>query len=71
MLPFVIAGAEPGLEIVNPMAIVILGGLISTALLSLFVLPALYARFAADPPELEPEEDVLYPLSDETAAEVR
>ena len=65
-----IAGPEPGLEIVNPMAIVILGGLITTALLTLFVLPGLYARFASDPPELEPEEDVLYPLAEERAAGV-
>jgi hypothetical protein len=52
------------------MAVVILGGLVTTALLSLFVLPALYARFAAEPPELEPEEDVLYPIGDEKAARV-
>jgi CzcA family heavy metal efflux pump len=70
VLPFVIAGSEAGLEIVSPMAVVILGGLVTTALLSLFVLPALYARVAAEPPELEPEEDVLYPIADEKAARV-
>jgi CzcA family heavy metal efflux pump len=46
-LPFVIMGNVAGLEIVNPMAIVMLGGLITTTLLSLFVLPALYLRFGA------------------------
>jgi Cu/Ag efflux pump CusA len=70
LLPFVIAGSQPGLEIVSPMAVVILGGLVTMALLSLFVLPALYARIAAEPPELEPEEDVLYPIGDEKAARV-
>ena len=45
MLPFVIAGAPPGLEIVHPMAMVVLGGLVTSTLLSLFVLPALYLRF--------------------------
>jgi CzcA family heavy metal efflux pump len=46
-LPFVVMGDIAGLEIVNPMAIVILGGLITTTLLSLFVLPALYLSFGA------------------------
>ena len=45
VLPFVIMGNVAGLEIVNPMAIVMLGGLITTTLLSLFVLPVLYLSF--------------------------
>jgi CzcA family heavy metal efflux pump len=44
-LPFVVLGSRPGLEIVHPMAVVLLGGLVTTAFLSLFVLPALYLRF--------------------------
>jgi CzcA family heavy metal efflux pump len=47
VLPFVIMGNVAGLEIVNPMAIVLLGGLITSTLLSLFVLPVLYLRFGA------------------------
>jgi Cu/Ag efflux pump CusA len=47
VLPFVIMGNVAGLEIVNPMAIVLLGGLLTTTLLSLFVLPVLYLRFGA------------------------
>ena len=47
VLPFVIMGNAAGLEIVHPMAIVLLGGLITTTLLSLFVLPVLYLRFGA------------------------
>src|SRR5215207_2797032 len=47
VLPFVIMGDVAGLEIVNPMAIVLLGGLITSTLLSLFVLPVLYLRFGA------------------------
>ena len=46
VLPFVIAGSAPGLEIVHPMAVAILGGLISSTMLSLFVIPVLYLRFA-------------------------
>jgi CzcA family heavy metal efflux pump len=45
--PFAIAGRIAGLEIVHPMAVVILGGLVSTTLLSLFVVPALYRRYGA------------------------
>jgi Cu/Ag efflux pump CusA len=47
VLPFVIMGNAAGLEIVHPMAIVLLGGLVTTTLLSLFVLPVLYLRFGA------------------------
>ena len=46
LIPLVIAGAIPGHEIEHPMAIVILGGLITSTLLNLFVVPSLYLRFA-------------------------
>ena len=45
LLPLVIAGDLPGHEIEHPMAIVILGGLVTSTLLSLFVVPGLYLRF--------------------------
>ncbi len=45
LLPLVVAGPMPGLEILHPMAVVILGGLVTTTLLSLFVMPALYLRY--------------------------
>ena len=38
---------ETGAEIQRPLATVVIGGLISATLLTLVVLPALYARFAA------------------------
>lgn len=47
MLPFVIMGAGAGLEIIHPMAVVILGGLVTSTLLSLFILPVLYMSFGA------------------------
>ena len=34
-----------GAEVQKPLATVVIGGLISATLLTLFVLPALYARF--------------------------
>jgi Cu/Ag efflux pump CusA len=45
LLPLVIWGDRPGHEIEHPMAIVILGGLVSSTLLNLFLMPALYLRY--------------------------
>jgi CzcA family heavy metal efflux pump len=47
LLPLVIPGSIPGHEIEHPMAVVILGGLVTSTLLSLFVLPVLYLRIEA------------------------
>jgi Cu/Ag efflux pump CusA len=49
LVPLVLTGEIPGQEIEYPMAIVILGGLITTTLLNLFVLPSLYLRFGEGP----------------------
>lgn len=48
-LPIVLAGWRAGLEIVRPMGIVILGGLVTSTLLVLFILPALYSRLQLGP----------------------
>jgi Cu/Ag efflux pump CusA len=45
MIPFALAGGGPGLEIVRPIAIVILGGSLTTALLNVLIVPAAYLRF--------------------------
>jgi CzcA family heavy metal efflux pump len=45
LAPFVVLGDRAGYELVHPMAVVIVGGLVTATLLSLFVLPALYLRF--------------------------
>jgi CzcA family heavy metal efflux pump len=45
LIPLVIAGNIPGQEIEYPMAIVILGGLVTSTLLNLLVVPTLYLRF--------------------------
>ena len=47
LLPLLIAGSIPGHEIEHPMAMVIMGGLITSTLLNLFVVPSLYLRFGA------------------------
>jgi Cu/Ag efflux pump CusA len=45
LVPLVITGDIPGQEIELPMAVVILGGLVTSTLLNLFVIPVLYLRF--------------------------
>lgn len=42
LIPLALRGSEPGNEIQSPMAIVILGGLITSTLLNIFVTPVLY-----------------------------
>jgi Cu/Ag efflux pump CusA len=54
LLPLALQTGEPGNEIEGPMAIVILGGLFTSTLLNLLVLPALslrFGRFGADRPK--------------------
>lgn len=45
LVPLVITGNQPGQEIEYPMAFVILGGLVTSTLLNLLVLPPLFGRF--------------------------
>ena len=45
LLPLAIGSGDPGREIEGPMAIVILGGLLTSTVLTLFVLPTLALRF--------------------------
>jgi CzcA family heavy metal efflux pump len=45
LLPLVVAGEIPGHEIEHPMAVVIMGGLVTSTLLNLFVVPSLYLVF--------------------------
>jgi len=45
LVPLAISGAIPGHEIAHPMAIVILGGLVTSTILNLFIVPSLYLRF--------------------------
>ena len=47
LLPLVVAGSIPGNEIEHPMAVVILGGLVTSTLLNLLIIPPLYLRFGA------------------------
>jgi Cu/Ag efflux pump CusA len=42
LIPLAMAGEQPGNEIQSPMAIVILGGLLSSTLLNVFIIPIVY-----------------------------
>jgi multidrug efflux pump subunit AcrB len=46
LVPLILKGSIPGHEIEHPMAVVIFGGLVTSTLLNLFVVPSLYLRFA-------------------------
>jgi AcrB/AcrD/AcrF family len=45
LVPLAVSGAIPGHEVEHPMALVILGGLVTSTLLNLILIPALYLRF--------------------------
>jgi Cu/Ag efflux pump CusA len=60
-LPFLVLGPRAGLEIVHPLALVLLGGLVSSLVVALFVLPAAYLHLVPQqandaPPDYEEEE---------------
>jgi CzcA family heavy metal efflux pump len=63
MLPFVLFGNTPGHEMVRPIAVVIVGGLITSTWFNLFAMPALYLRFGASR-----EEDLRFHRIDMPAA---
>ena len=46
LLPMIVPGNISGFEIGRPMAIVMLGGLIASTLIVLFVIPTLYLKYA-------------------------
>lgn len=43
LIPLAVAGDKPGNEIQSPMAVVILGGLLSSTLLNIYVIPVIYS----------------------------
>jgi CzcA family heavy metal efflux pump len=53
LVPLALGGDRPGNEILTPMAVVILFGLLSSTLLNMLVVPALFLRFGARVPAAE------------------
>ena len=58
LVPLVIAGNTPGHEIEHPMAIVILGGLVTSTVVNLFIVPVLYLRFGKR--DIDPSDAVTF-----------
>lgn len=51
LLPLVLAKGDPGKEILHPVAVVIVGGLISSTLLDMFVTPTVFYKFGRESAE--------------------
>ncbi len=45
LIPLALGAGAPGKEIQQPMAIVILGGIVTSTLLNMVVIPALYLKY--------------------------
>jgi CzcA family heavy metal efflux pump len=51
LVPLVLFGGVAGVEVLRPLAAVVLGGLVTSTLLTLFVVPALYLQLAPRTPQ--------------------
>jgi copper/silver efflux system protein len=54
LLPLALAGGQPGNEIQSPMAVVVLGGLLTSLALNMVVVPVLFMRYGTDGRSAEP-----------------
>lgn len=64
--PLLLAKGEPGKEILYPVAVVIIGGLMSSTLLDIFVTPAIFYKYGRRAMEkmLKPENETNFKLGD-------
>jgi Cu/Ag efflux pump CusA len=49
VIPAIVAGPIAGFEVIQPLAIVVLGGLVTSLFMNLFVAPAVYLRYGFSP----------------------
>ena len=64
LIPLAMGAGDPGREIQQPMAVVILGGIITSTFLNMIVIPALYLKYGSNearntPSEYTPERDLV------------
>ncbi len=68
LIPLALGAGEPGKEIQQPMAVVILGGIVSSTFLNMIVIPALYLKYgraeAKQPARDYPQAHELAPSAD-------
>src|ERR1041385_5922390 len=55
LIPLALGGTQPGKEIQQPMAVVILGGIVTSTLLNMIVIPPLYFRYGRVEARVEDE----------------
>ncbi len=63
LLPFAVLQGIDGFELLRPLAIAVLGGLITSVLVTLFVLPALYLRLAPSAGPAPVEATTVHPVA--------
>jgi Cu/Ag efflux pump CusA len=68
LAPIVVFGNASGLEIVQPMAVVVVGGLVTTMVVNVFVVPVLYFRYGFLPDQDGWTDDLLAPVSEHQPA---
>lgn len=68
LAPIVVVGGEPGFEIVHAMAVVLVGGLLTTAAVTLYVVPVAYLRFGSIAEQDLWADEPVPPIPEETPA---
>jgi Cu/Ag efflux pump CusA len=53
LLPFVVQGDVAGMEILRPLGVAVIGGLVTSSVLTLAIVPALYLRFVVRTPRAD------------------
>ncbi len=64
LAPLVVAGGSTGLELMRPAAAAFLGGMVTTALVTLFAAPALFLRLGATPDQDSWADELYEPLAE-------